>query len=772
MEVNNECIERQKTYLCICGQDFGVNQFCIQCDFCKEWFHGSCVGLQEFEAEEIDKFYCKSCLNANTGLTVVPKAVTNNWRHNRTDPQPHGKPTQSGTSHFVTQLKTKKFSDAKTDETVIRRMRGQQLTFKELLLSGFDVPILVESKDGLELTVPSDFSYKNILDYYSSDYLLDVIDVRRQLNIKMKAQDFVNQMNIESEKRVNIYNCISLEVSNSLLSTSIRAPNIVTKLSWVDNFWPNVESKPQVSKYCLISMKDSFTDFHIDFGGTSVWYHVLNGEKIFYIIKPTKQNLEKYEKWMALDHSCDHFFPDMLAPDQCYRLNLYSGQTLLIPTGWIHAVLTPRDSLVFGGNFLHSLNIELQLKIREMEERMKTPFKFQFPFFEMTHWYAAPNVQKLLEDSLKQKPPKHLVSGVTALISQLKLWHKKSKDFQNQNEFQMSTLAPKGFNCFKLIKDLNSTLKKAIRKLEGQPIVKKRSKSYKDFDLETNEQNVSLSMIGITSDVNKKTWTKDGNNQTQLERDGELVIDQTSKVTQKVRTQSTDSESKGSLKLKLSISGAKEILGTNQSDGNQFDSNSKSDTTSASKKLKNKRKKESTDPELDDEIDDIVKGRPQDNDYIYLDLETPNDEEVKTKQKTTTKDESWAPKAKVTIRATPKAPRLPRDEAKRAVVETSIANAAAKMENTPQPKRQYIRKKQKVCPTVSPKLDSPLVINDSLAPNSVESPSSVKSGQPIASSTSQANSPSVRATNKPKKGQKTPKQRLHKIICQKKRMNF
>ena len=30
--------------------------------------------------------------------------------------------------------------------------------------------------------------------------------------------------------------------------------------------------------------------------------------------------------------------------------------------GWIHAVLTPKDSLVFGGNFLHMFGIELQTR--------------------------------------------------------------------------------------------------------------------------------------------------------------------------------------------------------------------------------------------------------------------------------------------------------------------------------------------------------------------------------------------------------------------------
>lgn len=39
---------------------------------------------------------------------------------------------------------------------------------------------------------------------------------------------------------------------------------------------------------------------------------------------------------------------------------------MLIPTGWIHAVLTPVDSLVFGGNFLHSLNIPMQLRLADL----------------------------------------------------------------------------------------------------------------------------------------------------------------------------------------------------------------------------------------------------------------------------------------------------------------------------------------------------------------------------------------------------------------------
>ena len=55
----------------------------------------------------------------------------------------------------------------------------------------------------------------------------------------------------------------------------------MSQISWVENCWPknlkrvNDNPKPAVMKYCLIGTENSYTDFHIDFGGSSVWYHVL-----------------------------------------------------------------------------------------------------------------------------------------------------------------------------------------------------------------------------------------------------------------------------------------------------------------------------------------------------------------------------------------------------------------------------------------------------------------------------------------------------------------
>ncbi len=118
-----------------------------------------------------------------------------------------------------------------------------------------------------------------------------------------------------------------------------------------------------------MSVKGCFTDFHIDFGGTSVWYHVFRGGRSFWLIPPTLQNLELYEEWVLSGKQSDIFLGDRV--ERCQRIELKQGYTFFIPSGWIHAVYTPVDSLVFGGNILHSFNVPMQLRIYEIEDRTR-----------------------------------------------------------------------------------------------------------------------------------------------------------------------------------------------------------------------------------------------------------------------------------------------------------------------------------------------------------------------------------------------------------------
>uniref|UniRef100_A0A8C1MCR8 JmjC domain-containing protein n=1 Tax=Cyprinus carpio TaxID=7962 RepID=A0A8C1MCR8_CYPCA len=266
----------------------------------------------------------------------------------------------------------------------------------------------------------------NILFFITSKYrankVIDVIDVARQADSKLKLGEFVKYY--YQPERPKVLNLISLEFSDTRMGDLVEVPEIVQKMSWVENYWPDDSffPKPFVQKYCLIGMKNSYTDFHIDFGGTSVWYHVLWGEKIFYLIKPTKANLALYESWSSSPNQSEVFFGDKV--DKCYKCVVKQGTTIFLPPGWIHAVLTSQDSMAFGGNFLHNLNIGMQLRCYEMERRLKTPDLFKFPYFEAICWYVAKNLLETLKELREDKcqPQGYLVDGVKALISSLKTW--------------------------------------------------------------------------------------------------------------------------------------------------------------------------------------------------------------------------------------------------------------------------------------------------------------------------------------------------------------
>ncbi|XP_056131685.1 lysine-specific demethylase 7A [Lampris incognitus] len=439
---------------CVCRQPYDVSRFMIECDICKDWFHGSCVQVEEHHAVDIDVYHCPNC-DVLHGPSLMKKR--NNWhRHDYTEPDDGTKPVQAGTSVFIKELQNRNFASG---DEVLMRMRGEQVTTRYLERHGFNYPIAVTEMEGLGLKLPPQtFSVRDVEQYVGGDKVIDVIDVARQADSKMKLSEFVKYFS--KPHRPKVLNLISLEFSDTKMSELVVVPDVAQKMSWVENYWPDDSffPKPFVQKYCLMGVKDSYTDFHIDFGGTSVWYHVLWGEKVFYLIKPTLANLALYEAWSSSPNQSEVFFGDKV--DKCYKCVVPQGTTLLIPTGWIHAVLTSQDCMAFGGNFLHNLNIGMQLRCYEMERRLKTPDLFKFPYFEAICWYVAKNLLETLKELREDNspPPTYLVDGVKALISALKTWLKREVT-------EPTSEVPDHIRPNHLIKELT----KEIRYLEEEP---------------------------------------------------------------------------------------------------------------------------------------------------------------------------------------------------------------------------------------------------------------------------------------------------------------
>ena len=215
-------------------------------------------------------------------------------------------------------------------------MDGHLVTLQFLQQYGFDNPILIPEMSGLDMQMPlPTTTISDIRDLVGGDRVLEVLVVSDQSGTQMTLKEF--QEYFDSPKRSRIYNVITLEIDGTLLAQQIRRPRIVRDLDWTEVVWPkSLKDKmdyPRVQLYCLMGVEYSFTDFHIDFGGSSVFYHVVWGCKIFYMIRPTVENLAKYKSWSSSPDQADVFFGDWV--DECYKVVVGQGNTMLIPSGWV-----------------------------------------------------------------------------------------------------------------------------------------------------------------------------------------------------------------------------------------------------------------------------------------------------------------------------------------------------------------------------------------------------------------------------------------------------
>ncbi|KAI8340251.1 hypothetical protein BC941DRAFT_348809 [Chlamydoabsidia padenii] len=369
----------------------------LQCDACELWYHADCLKIPAVECDSIETFHCPACVPTHGPSTVKPqprKSKRDSVKLNYAD---MNEGLAGDEKIWGKLLNTKTFAVDR-----FKRYTGDQVTLERFRKQGLKEPFVVIDKEQLDMKMPSsETTVAGIAKAVGEDREVEVIDVATQLDtpgwtMGKWAEYYGNP------DRDRIRNVISLEISGTDFGNEIIRPKLVRDMDWIDHMWPEdlrPKEYPKVQLYCLMGTKDSYTDFHIDFGGSSVFYHIIRGSKVFYFIEPTTKNLKKYQKWSSSPEQSTTFLGDEVK--SCYSVHLKAGNTMIIPTGWIHAVYTPEDALVIGGNFLHGLNIGTQLRIFDIEEATNVPTKFRFPYFKRINWYAAQKYNSILQGKKK-----------------------------------------------------------------------------------------------------------------------------------------------------------------------------------------------------------------------------------------------------------------------------------------------------------------------------------------------------------------------------------
>uniref|UniRef100_A0A665WIB0 Lysine-specific demethylase PHF2 n=1 Tax=Echeneis naucrates TaxID=173247 RepID=A0A665WIB0_ECHNA len=683
---------------CICRLPYDVTQFMIECDACKDWFHGSCVGVDEDDAPDIDIYHCPNCEKTHGKSTLKKKK---NWTKHDTGQSTDIKAVQNGSQVFIKELRSRTFPSA---DDVVVKLSGSQLTMDYLEENGFNEPILAQKKDGLGMSMPAPTFYiSDVENYVGPDVGVDVVDVTKQTDSKMKLKEFVDYY--YSTNRKKVLNVINLEFSDTRMNSIVESPQIVRRLSWVENYWPDdaLLGKPKVTKYCLICVKDSYTDFHIECGGASVWYHILKGEKIFFLIKPTSANLSLYERWRSSSNHSEMFFADQV--DKCYKCTLKQGQTLFIPSGWINAILTPVDCLAFSGHFVHNLSVEMQMRAYEIEKRLKVKTLTPFPNFETACWYVGRHLLERFKGLHKanKQPAPYLIHGAKIINGAFRAWTKKQALLEHEDEL------PENMKPSQLIKDLAKEIR--LSEQHHTPLI--IDVCYYSALFLPNQSVVSSDEETLHIDTEAKPEVKGRNSKVKKKGGsaaGILDLLQASKQVGGI-DYSTNSQPPASPSTQEAIQGMLSMANLSSSDSlqqpwsnSQSKNNSQLKTNShgnqvskkagggtggggnnskrPTKRFPKKPRKSSSIDSLDyDDDQDHMDACFKDSDYVYPSLESEEDNPVfksRSKKRKSNDDTPYSPTARVGP-SVPRHERPARDGARVASIETGLAAAAAKL---------------------------------------------------------------------------------------------
>ncbi|KAK9838013.1 hypothetical protein WJX74_009755 [Apatococcus lobatus] len=257
-----------------------------------------------------------------------------------------------------------------------------ELTADQLRANGFRQPIMVPQVPGqapayeaLGIELPAEpFTPAHIAEAIGRDHRLHTIDVATQSSgPNLTLGEWTEYMAQPAAERKQLLNVVSLQLSNTGLEAEVVAPEAVRAIDLVDRAWPpNSGPRPEVLLYALMSPAGCFTDFHVDFGGSAVWYHVVSGSKVFIMYPPSDANLAAFEEWSSTEH---------------------------------------------------------QAKIWEMEGRLGVQPKFRFPLFKPLLWNTAAFYQSLVHKIVASdfcngwwRVSQWELDGLPMLLDLLKSW--------------------------------------------------------------------------------------------------------------------------------------------------------------------------------------------------------------------------------------------------------------------------------------------------------------------------------------------------------------
>jgi len=280
---------------------------------------------------------------------------------------------------------------------------SEDFDYRTVQTNGFSRPVLVERdtdicipKKLLNAQLLAEFYRRDLPDHFQLRVPTLSASTQQHSDNDFSLFALVFEQNVDPDCMVT-----SFEFSGSGLDGEFKRPKVLEELDLIERAWlpseklkqcghagaPENSYYPKVQNILTMMPEGGFWDFHVEMGGASSWYHVCSGCVNFFLIKPSRENLNAYKKWLSSEEQSVTFLADLMKED-VEMTTLYENQTLYIPSGCIYAVYSVNKSICYSGLFVHAFDLKTQLKVIAMEESLSLSKREKFPHLVKLLWFV------------------------------------------------------------------------------------------------------------------------------------------------------------------------------------------------------------------------------------------------------------------------------------------------------------------------------------------------------------------------------------------------
>uniref|UniRef100_A0AC35TLB0 JmjC domain-containing protein n=1 Tax=Rhabditophanes sp. KR3021 TaxID=114890 RepID=A0AC35TLB0_9BILA len=315
-------------------------------------------------------------------------------------------------------------------------------------------PTVFGSTDYSGMIIPQAFKDPSfIFEEAKPGTLIEVFDSYTQERFKLTPGEVLAIQEIKQEDRCFKMVVLSYVLHDQTFESSLNVygggmmplaatkeqivmPEFVRTHSWLHKARPKKEAIPPslwpvldklrsfTHLYGLYGEEGTFVNFHQDYSGTSFYYTVMNhGVKVFYIVEKTPRNERLMRESDA--KSLNRIFIEGHPEINVIRFKVTRGQILYLPPGYIHAVLTVKDSVVYGGNFLSDVGVEDQCRMFLYELSLKKEDRSLFPHFYEINLLKAYEFMHDFGEPVKRKESSERRMDLSKFIDVLETFFKE-----------------------------------------------------------------------------------------------------------------------------------------------------------------------------------------------------------------------------------------------------------------------------------------------------------------------------------------------------------